>query len=206
MNHSKKDYYLSFEDARTYARSLKIKGRDAWEALRRAKKIPENVPTSPETFYKNQWCGWGDWLGHYYRAQRSVVYKKRMEKERLAKQQGENLPLPKLPSLTALSKIIQEVQAEQQNPQTDKLPPNHWTIRRALTDYAKARVDVLRYKIIPSAGVKIDLDGNRVFILVQSEEEKELVQSEIHLMEYLRATVQLDGVALIVQAWQPVTE
>ena len=205
MNRSKKDQYLPFEDARKYARSLQIKTREEWVNLRRAGNIPANVPTSPDTFYRREWEGWRDWVGFRRKMKRSP-YKKRIAEPITVKEQSENLPLPKLPSLTALSRIIQEVQAEQQSPQTDKLPPNHWTIRRALTDYAKARVDVLRYKIIPSAGVKIDLDGNRVFILVQSEEQKELVQSEIHLMEYLRATVQLDGIALIVQAWQPVIE
>ena len=205
MNHRKKDQYLQFEDARNYARSLKLRTRNDWYALRKEGKIPSNVPTSPATFYAENWIGWRNWIGYRKRLKRGP-YKNSIAEPITVKEQSENLPLPKLPSLTALSRIIQEVQAEQQSPQTDKLPPNHWTIRRVLTDYAKARVDVLRYKIIPSAGVKIDLDSNRVFILVQSEEEKELVQSEIHLMEYLRATVQLDGVALIVQAWQPVTE
>ena len=117
-----------------------------------------------------------------------------------------NQHLPKLPSLTALSRIVQEVQAEQAKPGPEKMPPNYFTLRKALETYAIDRVNMLRYNVLPAVGLKIDADAKKVFILARSEEEKELVQSETRLMEHLRATVQLDGIALIVQAWQPVTE
>ena len=117
-----------------------------------------------------------------------------------------NQHLPKLPSLTALSRIVQEVQAEQANPDPQKMPPNYFTLRKALETYATDRVNMLRYNVLPAVGLKIDADARKVFILARSEEEKELVQSETRLMEHLRATAQLDGAAIIVQAWQSVEQ
>jgi hypothetical protein len=77
MNRSKKDQYLPFEDARKYARSLQIKTREEWVNLRRAGKIPANVPTSPDTFYRFEWEGWRDWVGFRRKMKRSP-YKKRI--------------------------------------------------------------------------------------------------------------------------------
>jgi hypothetical protein len=53
---------LPFEQAREYARSLKLKGARAWNAWYKTNH-PTNIPAHPENAYKEHWAGWGDWLG-----------------------------------------------------------------------------------------------------------------------------------------------
>lgn len=55
---------LPFEKARKYARELSLKSQREWVALRKARKLPRNIPTSPRSFYKGKgWAGWDDFLG-----------------------------------------------------------------------------------------------------------------------------------------------
>ena len=61
--------YLPFEEARSFARSLKLESYTEWRTYRRdgmSGKPPclENIPTHPErAFRDNGWVSWGDWLG-----------------------------------------------------------------------------------------------------------------------------------------------
>ena len=52
---------LPFEQAREYARSLKLKSAREWNAWYKTNH-PTNIPAHPENAYKD-WAGWGDWLG-----------------------------------------------------------------------------------------------------------------------------------------------
>ena len=52
---------LSFEKAREYVRSLKLKDQKEW--LVWAKTKPDNIPTVPWAAYKNEWVNLADWLG-----------------------------------------------------------------------------------------------------------------------------------------------
>lgn len=60
--------YRSFEDAREFARNLKLRWEKEWWQYSKGELSdkplkPEDVPASPEHIYRNQWKGWADWLG-----------------------------------------------------------------------------------------------------------------------------------------------
>lgn len=61
--------FRSFEKARRFAHSLKLKTVKEWQ-LYVAKGIygkvkrPDDIPTNPYNTYKNKgWISWGDWIG-----------------------------------------------------------------------------------------------------------------------------------------------
>ena len=60
--------FLNFEQAREYARALKLTGFRDWRRycdgqLKELKKLrPSNIPSCPEKYYL-EWKGWADWLG-----------------------------------------------------------------------------------------------------------------------------------------------
>jgi hypothetical protein len=61
--------YRPFEEAREFARSLRLKSLSEWQAFIRGALSgkgtpPEDIPAKPERTYKDQgWQGAGDWLG-----------------------------------------------------------------------------------------------------------------------------------------------
>lgn len=55
--------FLSFEEAREFARSLDLKNRNGWRKYCRSGKKPNNVPSNPLSIYKDKWEGWFNWLG-----------------------------------------------------------------------------------------------------------------------------------------------
>jgi len=60
----------SFEDARAFARKLKLKSASQWHAYCGSGKKPKDLPRNPSQAYaKSGWISWGDWLGHdrFYR-------------------------------------------------------------------------------------------------------------------------------------------
>jgi hypothetical protein len=65
--------YLPFEEARAFARSLRLKSQIEWQNWCRSGDRPDNIPTKPRQTYKNKgWVSFGDWLGtdtiaNYYR-------------------------------------------------------------------------------------------------------------------------------------------
>jgi superfamily II DNA or RNA helicase len=61
---NRKRVFLSFEEARAYAHSLKLKTLTEWNELSKNGQLPSNVPKAPSLTYKNKgWKGAGDWLG-----------------------------------------------------------------------------------------------------------------------------------------------
>ena len=57
--------FVNFNDARLYARSLKLNGQEKWFELTRSGDKPENIPTSVQKVYKDKgWKGWKDFLGN----------------------------------------------------------------------------------------------------------------------------------------------
>lgn len=55
--------YLSFSEARNYARLLKFKNRFEWNQWARSTERPNNIPICPDHIYQHDgWCGWEDWL------------------------------------------------------------------------------------------------------------------------------------------------
>lgn len=56
--------YRSFEEAKTYVHSLKIKSHLDWIEWAKTDARPDDIPSSPEKVYESLWRGWGDWLGY----------------------------------------------------------------------------------------------------------------------------------------------
>lgn len=81
---------LPFEEARAFIRSLGLKNTYEWEDYKKGKlesyePIPDNIPKSPYTIYKNDgWIGMNDWLGNSS-TQRIRTSKKVMDYEEAKK-------------------------------------------------------------------------------------------------------------------------
>ncbi len=58
-----KSKWRSFEDARKFAHSLKLKRSDDWKEYCKSGSRPEDIPYSPNEVYKKDWINMGDWLG-----------------------------------------------------------------------------------------------------------------------------------------------
>ena len=75
--------YRSFENAREYARELKLESVSEWRAYFKKNIKPDDISLSPHNTYKNRgWISWGDWLGNKRIAdgtQNWVSYKKAKE-------------------------------------------------------------------------------------------------------------------------------
>ena len=60
--------WRSFNEARKYARNLKLKSRKEWIALTKDRaltnlhRLPDDIPSEPGNVYE-EWIGWWDWLG-----------------------------------------------------------------------------------------------------------------------------------------------
>jgi superfamily II DNA or RNA helicase len=60
---SRRGGWRSFKEARAFARSLGLKGRDGWMDYCRSPDVPDDIPTSPNRVYDSNWVGWSDWVG-----------------------------------------------------------------------------------------------------------------------------------------------
>ena len=64
-----------FAEAREFVLSLKLKSSNEWAKYCQSGRKPRDIPHSPYRVYKNQWNGWGDWLGTGYVANRNRKYR-----------------------------------------------------------------------------------------------------------------------------------
>ena len=55
--------WMPYEEAREFARSLKLSGESAWRSYRKTKTLPIGIPVSPSVTYGVSFTGWGDFLG-----------------------------------------------------------------------------------------------------------------------------------------------
>ncbi|MGY5151893.1 MAG: integrase repeat-containing protein [Candidatus Nitrosopumilus sp. bin_6a] len=55
--------FSSFESARQFARSLKLKSFTEWRKYCKSGKKPDDIPSSPNITYKKDWKGVKDWIG-----------------------------------------------------------------------------------------------------------------------------------------------
>jgi len=55
--------FRRFDDARAFAKTLGLKGQVEWHTFSKSGGRPQDIPSSPDKFYKDDWKGWGDWLG-----------------------------------------------------------------------------------------------------------------------------------------------
>ncbi|SRR5258708_7075190 len=59
----KRDYYIPFNDAREYVRSLTLKNQLQWIELTKSSNMPSNIPKTPQQVFKKDWISWDNWLG-----------------------------------------------------------------------------------------------------------------------------------------------
>jgi Phage-integrase repeat unit len=55
--------YRPFEEAREFIHSLKLRSQAEWTKYRKSGRKPRDIPSNPNRTYKNEWKGFGDWLG-----------------------------------------------------------------------------------------------------------------------------------------------
>ena len=68
--------WMPFEEARTFARSLNLKGENGWREYCKSGKKHDDIPSAPGGLYKNKgWRSWGDWLGTGTVASRLIEYR-----------------------------------------------------------------------------------------------------------------------------------
>jgi hypothetical protein len=57
--------YLPFDEARKFARSLRLTTQRSWRAYFKSKSLPSGIPLDPRKAYaKDGWAGFPDWLGY----------------------------------------------------------------------------------------------------------------------------------------------
>ena len=82
----KHEKFLSFKEAKTFARSLNLKSSEEWKNYHIKNKI-ENIPINVQQTYsiKNEWTNWGDFLGTGFVAYQNRKYLSFEEAKRIAK-------------------------------------------------------------------------------------------------------------------------
>jgi hypothetical protein len=55
--------YRSFNDAREFVHTLKLKSMDEYRKFCKSGNKPEDIPTGVNIVYKKEWISFGDWLG-----------------------------------------------------------------------------------------------------------------------------------------------
>jgi len=84
--------FKSYEHAKKYAQSLKLKGRTEWRAYTKRKDFLRDVPVTPSEVYRVKWEGWGEFLGTGNTSNRKVTKAKRFNFE-LDKKYAQSLQL-----------------------------------------------------------------------------------------------------------------
>ena len=60
---SRKKRFMSFKKAKTFIRNQGIQSSAEFKKWKRSGKRPKDFPSSPDLTYKEEWTGWGDFLG-----------------------------------------------------------------------------------------------------------------------------------------------
>jgi hypothetical protein len=61
---NRKRQWRPFDEARAFARSLKLSSGSEWREYCRSGKRPDDMPSNPEKTYRDSgWISWSDWLG-----------------------------------------------------------------------------------------------------------------------------------------------
>jgi hypothetical protein len=61
--------FRGFQEARSFAKSLKLSSKSDWETytkghFKKLPQLPEDIPAGPaEKYKKSGWISWSDWLG-----------------------------------------------------------------------------------------------------------------------------------------------
>lgn len=55
--------YRSFEDARSFVRTLRLQSSKEWSQFCKSESKPNDIPNAPNQVYSDEWVSMGDWLG-----------------------------------------------------------------------------------------------------------------------------------------------
>ena len=68
--------WLPFEEARNFARNLKLENHKEWKDYCKSGKKPDDIPVAPQSAYRDKgWISWGEFLGTGYIASQNRKYK-----------------------------------------------------------------------------------------------------------------------------------
>lgn len=67
--------YRPFDKAREYVRKLGLKSVTDWKGFCRSGNRPQDVPSNPNIAYRDEWKGWGNWLGTFRIADQYKKYR-----------------------------------------------------------------------------------------------------------------------------------
>lgn len=87
---SKNEKFLPFEKARLFVHSQKIAKKDDYSEWSKTSSRPSNIPSLPSRTYKDEWQGWGDWLGTFKIANQKRKYRAFAEAREYVRQLGLN--------------------------------------------------------------------------------------------------------------------
>jgi Integrase repeat unit len=71
----KRSSVKSFAEARAFVRTLGLKNQGEWRAYCRSGQKLADIPSGPQSVYRTEWSGWGDWLGTGTIAHRDRQYR-----------------------------------------------------------------------------------------------------------------------------------
>ena len=60
--------FRDFESAREFVKALNLKNQKEWKEYCKSGNKPDDIPSTPEGTYKNDFKGIGDWLGTEWRS------------------------------------------------------------------------------------------------------------------------------------------
>jgi hypothetical protein len=71
----KNKIFRSCKEAKEFVRALNLKNQSQWQEYCNSGKKPDDIPSSPLSFYKNEFKGMGDWLGTGTVSTRGRIYR-----------------------------------------------------------------------------------------------------------------------------------
>ena len=66
--------FVPFDEARGFVQKLDLSSRNEWRNYCKSGEKPDYLPLAPHRVYKNQWKGWGDFLGTGRAANQKRIY------------------------------------------------------------------------------------------------------------------------------------
>ncbi len=75
ISNNKKEF-LKFQEAKEFAKSLKLTSANQWRKFCKSGNKPNNIPTNPNDIYiNNGWISYGDWLGSGNIQTNEIIYR-----------------------------------------------------------------------------------------------------------------------------------